>query len=61
MASHDSAVGQRQSDLRLADARGTFDDEVLRRFDPVAGDKPLEQRSVEAALGTPVDSSMVAR
>src|SRR5260370_14922374 len=36
----------------FADAGGAFDDEVLWGVDPVAGDEPLEQRSIEAARST---------
>ena len=39
----------------FADAGGAFDDEVLQRLDPVAGDQPLEQRAIEAAGRTIVD------
>ena len=34
---------------------GAFDDEVVRRLDPVAGDEPLEQGAVQAAWRAPVD------
>ena len=48
-------VAERAGEPRFADAGGAFDDEVLRRVDPVAGDQPLEQRAIETAWGTVVD------
>src|SRR5260370_23744092 len=39
----------------FADACRAFDDEVLWGVDPVAGDEPLEQCSIEAARGAVVD------
>ena len=48
-------VAEGAGEPRFADPGGTFDDEILRGVDPIAGDQPLEQCSIEAALGAPVD------
>jgi len=48
-------VAERAGEPGFADAGRAFDDQVLRRGDPVAGDQPLEQRAIEAAWRTIVD------
>jgi len=48
-------VAERAGEPGFTDAGRAFDDQILRRGDPVAGDQPLEQRAIEATRCTIVD------
>ena len=48
-------VAEGAGEPRFADPGGTFDDEIVRGVDPIAGDQPLEQGSIEITRRAPVD------
>ena len=48
-------VGERAGEPGFADPGRAFDDEVVRRVDPVAVDEALQERAIQPARAAPID------